>query len=137
VFTNIPIIFSIKCPKQIENTLSSANHKNVIYCPNTDTATCVWHWKILCTAVTQIDMKRGVITILYKGGNKKKTCPYSYRAISLCSTLLKLYEKIVLILVQNDGAIPASLNPAQGGFQKNIRCLMTAFTLSESVHYCR
>ena len=42
-----------------------------------------------------VEMKKGIISTLYKGNNKSKTDPNSYRAISLCSTLLKLYEKSV------------------------------------------
>ena len=39
-----------------------------------------------------IELKRGIITTLYKGGNKDKSDPNSYRAISLRSTILKPYE---------------------------------------------
>jgi hypothetical protein len=38
------------------------------------------------------DMKRGIIITLHKGGNKKKDYPNCYRAITLSSCILKLYE---------------------------------------------
>ncbi len=45
-------------------------------------------------AYTPTELKRGIISTLFKGGNKPKSDPNSYRAISLCSTILKLYEKL-------------------------------------------
>ena len=55
----------------------------------------------LYTAMTKYanwptDVKRGVITVLFKGGNKCKKEPSSYRDISLCPTILKVYEKVIL-----------------------------------------
>jgi len=43
-----------------------------------------------------INMIRGILTTLFKKGNKDKQNPNSYRTISLCSTVLKVYEKIIL-----------------------------------------
>lgn len=37
------------------------------------------------------ELKTGVIVTLYKGGNKDKRNPNSYRALSLCSSVLKLF----------------------------------------------
>jgi len=37
---------------------------------------------------TLTNMKRGVIIPLYKGDGKKKSDPNSYRAISLCYTII-------------------------------------------------
>ena len=45
-------------------------------------------------------MKKGAIITLYKGGNKRKDDPDSYRAITLSSVLLKLLERIVLNRIQ-------------------------------------
>ena len=41
-------------------------------------------------------LKRGVIITLFKGGNKRRDNPDSYRAITLSSVILKLYEQVVL-----------------------------------------
>jgi hypothetical protein len=41
-------------------------------------------------------LKRGKIITLHKGGNKKHDDPNSYRAISLTSSILKVYEIILL-----------------------------------------
>ena len=42
-----------------------------------------------------VDMKKGTIITLYKGGNKRKDDPDSYRAITLSSLLLKLLERVL------------------------------------------
>ncbi len=81
------------------------------------------------------ELKRGIISTLYKGGNKRKCDPNSYRAISLCSTILKLYEKCILNIIDRDAAI--SVNDLQGGFQKNISCTMTSFILHESIYFAK
>lgn len=82
---------------------------------------------------TPSEMKNGVIVTLYKGGNKKKTDPNSYRAISLCSVILKLYEKVLLSFIEQDKKV--TFNASQGGFQKKVNCLMTSFMLRECVNY--
>ena len=82
---------------------------------------------------TPKSMKRGIIITLYKGGNKKKNDPNSYRAITLSSLILKLYEKVILTLCKEDGK--AELNMLQTGFQPNMGCMMTAFMVRESMHF--
>ena len=47
-----------------------------------------------------IEMKKGVIITLYKGGNKRKDDPDSYRAITLSSfNLLKFNPNTNLMLI--------------------------------------
>jgi len=41
-------------------------------------------------------LKRGVIITLHKGGRKRKDDPNNYRAITLTSVILKLYEMLLL-----------------------------------------
>ena len=53
----------------------------------------------------------------------------------MCSTILKLYEKVVLTFIHVDGDIRP--NAKQGGFQKHVNCLMTAFALRGSVQFAR
>ena len=47
-----------------------------------------------------VEMKRGTIITLFKGGNKRKDDPDNYRAITLSSVLLKLLERIILTRIQ-------------------------------------
>ena len=82
-----------------------------------------------------IEMKKGVIITLYKGGNKRKDDPDSYRAITLSSVLLKLLERIVLTRIQLFDNLTPQIHALQGGFQKNIGCLVTSFMLRESISY--
>lgn len=84
-----------------------------------------------------IDLKRGIITTMFKGGTKDKKNPNSYRAISLCSTILKLYEKTLLYFTDKGDSNKICVNQMQGGFQKNMNCLMTTFMLRESVYFAR
>ena len=79
------------------------------------------------------DMKTGTVITLYKGGNKRKDDPNSYRAITLTSALLKLFERLLYKRILQ--TIDAPLNPLQGGFQKNMGCNMTSFILQESIYY--
>ena len=80
-------------------------------------------------------MKIGIIITLYKGGKKRKDDPNSYRAITLTSSILKLFERLLYkrILL----SINRPLNPLQGGFQKNMGCNMTSFVLQESIYYAK
>ena len=79
-------------------------------------------------------MKIGIIITLYKGGGKRKDDPNSYRAITLTSSVLKLFERILLKRILS---VQRPFNPLQGGFQKGMGCNMTSFLLQESVHYAR
>jgi hypothetical protein len=80
-------------------------------------------------------MKRGTISVLFKGGNKRKDDPHSYRAISLCSTVLKLYEKILVQVLDNEHCL--NFNPLQGGFQPNTSCTLTSFLARECIYFCK
>lgn len=79
-------------------------------------------------------MKIGILVTLYKGGNKRKDDPNSYRAITLTSSVLKLFERILLKRILT---IQRPFNPLQGGFQKSMGCNMTSWLLQESVYYAR
>jgi hypothetical protein len=80
-------------------------------------------------------MKKGVISVLYKGGKKRKDDPNSYRVVSLCSTILKLYEKVLINIIEDGKCL--SLNPLQGGFQQNTSCMLTAFLARECIFDCK
>ena len=62
-------------------------------------------------------MKVGVIITIYKGGSKPRDDPNSHRAITLTSSILNLYERILYSRLPNTLENP--LNPLQGGFQKH------------------
>ena len=70
-----------------------------------------------------LKLKKGLIITLFKGGRKRKDEPSSYRAISLSTVILKLYESILMDRIQAESAI--KLSPLQGGFQKCIGCIIT------------
>ena len=80
------------------------------------------------------DMKKGVITVLHKGGNKPLNDPNNYRAITLTPVLLKLYESILLKRIESK---PSPIHELQGGFRKGIGCMMTSFLFKESVQFAR
>lgn len=73
--------------------------------------------QMLTWAYIPTQMKIGIIVTVYKGGNKRKDDPSSYRAVTLTSSLLKLYERVLLNRLVK--SLPR-LNPLQGGFQKNM-----------------
>ena len=80
-------------------------------------------------------MKTGEIITLFKGGRKRRDDPNSYRAITLSSTLLKLYETILLNRCKDN--ILASIKRLQGGFQDGLGCIMTSFCLRECLYYAK
>ncbi|MES9880604.1 MAG: reverse transcriptase family protein [Sedimenticola sp.] len=81
-------------------------------------------------------MKRGLIVTLHKGGNKRKDDPNNYRAITLSSSILKLYERLILEKITSESD-SSRLSNLQGGFQKGMGCIMTSFLLRESILYAK
>jgi len=77
-------------------------------------------------------MKTREIITLFKGGRKRHDDPNSYQAITLSSTLLKLYEIILLNRCKDN--ILASIKRLQGGFQDGLGCMMTSFCLRECLY---
>ena len=80
-------------------------------------------------------MKEGIIVTLHKGGNKSKTDPNNYRAITLSSCILKVYERILLNRIQSDTNF--TLCSLQGGFQKGMGCTQTSYLLSECIAFAK
>lgn len=80
-------------------------------------------------------MKEGVITTLYKGGRKRRDDPSSYRAITLSSVILKVFETVLLERCKDD--VLGHISRQQGGFQAGLGCLMTSFVLRESLQFAR
>lgn len=81
------------------------------------------------------DMKRGIIITLHKEGNKKKDDPNCYRAITLSSCILKLYELMLLNRCAED--LQNKLARQQCGFQRGLGCLMTSFRFRECIHFAK
>ena len=80
-------------------------------------------------------LKQGIIIILHKGGRKSKTDPNNYRAITLSSTILKLFERLLLVRVE--ASISKPLNGLQGGFTPNIGCYMTPKMVRKCIYYAK
>ena len=80
-------------------------------------------------------MKRGTIITLHKGNGKSKDNPNNYRAISLTSVILKIYE--LVLLGRCKSVILEKLSVQQCGFQEKLGCVMTSFILRESVYFAQ
>ena len=76
-------------------------------------------------------MKRGIIITIFKGGNKIRNDPNNYRAITLSSVLIRLYEAVLLHKLNIDNTIV--INPLQDGVQKHLGSLMSSFSLRECI----
>ena len=80
-------------------------------------------------------LKYGLIVTLFKGENKSKTDPNNYRAITLSSAVLKLYEALLPESVKSEIKVqPSSL---QFGFQSGVSCSMTSILFKECLYYTR
>jgi hypothetical protein len=73
------------------------------------------------------------IVPIYKGGNKQKTSPDSYRPISLLSTVFKVFEKIIYARICNVAFKVKYPNPQQQGFHKGLSSITAAFNLQETI----
>ncbi|MES9881493.1 MAG: reverse transcriptase family protein [Sedimenticola sp.] len=96
---------------------------------------CKLYSAMLRFGYTPSRMKKGIIITLFKGGRKTKHDPNNYRAITLGSVVLKLYERVLLNRMENQ--IQPKLNQLQGGFRKRLGCMMTSFTLRESINFAK
>ena len=77
------------------------------------------------------NLNRGIIITVHKGGRKRKDDPANYRVITLTSSILKVFEGIMLSRSQH--VILDKLNIQQGGFQSQLGCMMTSFSLKECI----
>ena len=85
---------------------------------------------ILLSGYVPICFRHGYIIPIVKNRKKDKCNPSNYRGISLLSSLSKLFEKLLLLRLDN---VSTSLNPLQGGFRRGFSCLHTAFIFQEAV----
>ncbi|MCG7879141.1 MAG: reverse transcriptase domain-containing protein [Candidatus Thiodiazotropha endolucinida] len=80
-------------------------------------------------------LKRGIIVTIHKGGKKSKTDPDNYRAVTLSSCILKLFERLLLHRAESALSIP--LNSMQGGFRATLGCNMSSLMLRECVSFAK
>ena len=66
--------------------------------------------------------RKASITPLYKGGNKARSNPESYRPVSLTSVLCKILEHIIHSHIINHLEHHNVLTDRQHGFRKNRSC---------------
>ena len=82
-----------------------------------------------------VAMKKGIIFTIFKGGSKNRKDPNSYRAITLTSCILKLFERIILNRLNDSNCLVE--HPLQGGFRRGLGCMMTSLALSESLYFAK
>ena len=80
-------------------------------------------------------MKRGTIITLHKGGRKSKKDPNNYRAITLTSAVLKLFERLILDKLYD--SLEKPFNSMQGGFRPATGCNMSSLMLKECVSFAK
>ena len=79
-----------------------------------------------------LEWKLGLLVPIYKGGDKSKTSPSSYRPVSLLSCVYKVFENILKSRIQIEENFPS---PQQQGFQKTLGCLTASFNLHETIYH--
>ncbi|CAG2214579.1 unnamed protein product [Mytilus edulis] len=89
---------------------------------------------IIQTRYTPLDWKTSVIIPLFKGGNKNKTDPNSYRGISLTSCIAKIFEKS--LYPRFDSLHIKFPHQSQMAYQKELSSIHASFNLQEPIrHY--
>ena len=68
------------------------------------------------------DWKKGIITPIYKGGNKSRSSAESYRPVSLTSVVCKIMEHIIFSHVMTHLEKDSTLHDSQHGFRKQRSC---------------
>ena len=89
---------------------------------------------MLLNSYIPTSMTVGIIIPLYKGGTKRKDDHDSYRAITLTSCVLKLFERLLLTRIIST---QRPFHPLQEGFLKGMGCTMTSFLNNESVQFAK
>lgn len=89
-------------------------------------------FNIITKAKNPKQWKRGLIVPIYKGGDKLRTSPDSYRPVCLLSCVLKTFEKIMLSRLQSLVLTP---NQLQQGFQRGLGCLTASFIVHETIYH--
>ena len=79
--------------------------------------------------------KMSLIVPLFKGGDKCKSDPNSYRGISLAPCIGKVYDKIIDSKLQLNKDNKCFPNPQQTAYQQGVSCLHTSFNIHESIYH--
>ena len=147
------------CDPIVEDGISDANVQNVVNslklkkAPGPDLLTnehlryggcCLYgHIAHLFNAMIKLcyipkSMRLGTILPIYKGGNKDKANPASYRGITLTSTLSKLFEKLLLERIESyvNTVNPDFPHKLQSGFRRGHGATTAVHILKETIsHY--
>ena len=101
--------------------------------------------KVLCKLFNKIielekipdSWRKGVIIPIYKGHNKRKSSIDSYRPVTLLPVMLKIYEKLLYTRITSflKSANIKFPNSQQQGFQPQLNCITTAYTVQEVIQY--
>ena len=75
----------------------------------------------LKTGIIPIDLKRAIITSIYKGGSRN--LPKNYCPVALTSHLIKLLEKTLAKNIHHFLETHQRMNPKQHGFRSGRSCL--------------
>ena len=101
-------------------------------------AKCITHLfnAILTVGCIPSCWKKDLIVPIYKGNNKPRKTPDSYRPIALLPCALKIFEKLLLTRIQTN-ILPSIKFPSsqQQGFQPKLGCLTASFNLQETVFH--
>ena len=80
--------------------------------------------------------RKSLVVPIFKGGDKPKNSPDSYRPVCLVSVVLKVFEKLILQRLQSHVLIPGTFpNSFQQEFQKGLSCLTASFSLLETMYH--
>ena len=80
--------------------------------------------------------KKDLIVPIYKGNNKPRKSPDSYRPIALLPCLLKIFEKLLLTRIRTHIQPLINFpNQQQQGFQQNLGCTTASFNLQETIYH--
>lgn len=76
-----------------------------------------------------------MIITLYKGGNKHRKDPNSYRGITLLPLVFKLFENIMSDRLKENLEGDHFPCEQQMAYQKSLSSLYTSFNLKETIYY--
>ena len=82
--------------------------------------------------------RRSLVVPIFKGGDKPKNSPDSYRPVCLVYVVLKVhvFEKLILQRLQSHVLIPGTFPKSfQQEFQKGLSCLTVSFSLLETIYH--